>query len=156
MYEEDELAISFNEIRTEDRELAIRASGQWSLGQLIKHIESLPLSPSTDVRFDFPEMAPSNLNCYRGSYTELAINYKIGAPYPNAITFLGLLKSVIGKRLPGYKGGEFMMIHDTPLWVGNASCHSRIGIVGVKTEMLNDKIVTIWLMTSHCEHTTRH
>ena len=57
---------------------------------------------------------------YRGYYDDLALE-----PADFAITVTQLLNQlnwVINTELTGYKGGEFMMSADTPVWVANHGC----------------------------------
>ncbi len=44
---------------------------------------------------------------------------KTGASRSSTADFIALLKRTVGATLYGYKGGEFLMIEDTPVWVAN-------------------------------------
>lgn len=60
---------------------------------------------------------------YRGYYTDLAFE-----PESNrqpASEALATLRSCMGKTFTGYKGGDFVMHENTPLWEANYGCTGR-------------------------------
>lgn len=60
---------------------------------------------------------------YRGYYSDLSF-----APTGEKITageFLKMLKDSLGKTFGGYKGGDFVMDEDTPLWFSPYGCTGR-------------------------------
>lgn len=95
------------------------------------------------------------LDSWRGSYAELAFTmHEIRTGDENVITLKNLiemLQDANGETFQGYKGGDFTMSRNTPLWichgygisVGNRS--GDTGIVGVKHE--NNEII---IMTEDC------
>ena len=85
-----------------------------TLGELIEFIDKLPLL--TNVKFSNGSY-PSSVDSYRGYYSDLAIepsNEKI-----NVEKFLVMLKDSLGKTFEGYKGGDYVMEENTPLWMAN-------------------------------------
>ena len=87
-------------------------SGQMTLGRMI------------DVLAGMDEKRPvSNLfgaHSYRGYYTDLAFELAPGTRQAGEL--LAECRSVMGKALTGYKGGEFVMGENTPVWVADYGC----------------------------------
>lgn len=114
-----------------------------TLGELIKKLEIC--SPEAQVVFDFCNFSPTNLASYRGYYEQLAVGYS----HSQNITVLDLLKeclTVWGATLYGYKGGNYMMHSETPLWVANWGESHGTAITGV--DDLDWKVV---IQTQHEE-----
>ena len=60
------------------------------------------------------------LNSYRGYYSDLAFYVRKATPDEEPTTVGTLLKDLkwtIGSTFQGYKGGEFPMTKNTPLWI---------------------------------------
>lgn len=87
-----------------------------TLGKLIAILEDAPADMT--VMFTggtFDGSYPSTPNSDRGYYSDLAF-----APSTAQITvaeFLPVCKECVGKTFEGYKGGDFTMSDNTPLWV---------------------------------------
>jgi hypothetical protein len=120
-------------------------SPQLSLGELITRIEESGIlaedGDDKDIRYDFGTAIPTCLDSYRGSYDELALGYKLtgydDSSVPRSIKAKDLLKhlkSAIGKEFTGWKGGEFKMSEQTPVWVANCGDSGSTAIVGVLKE----------------------
>lgn len=90
---------------------------QKTLGELIQlaQHEKAQHEGDTQVRFDFGNFVPTEGSCYRGSYAEMAINYK---PWYKLTLddFVKMLCAEVGETHEGWKGGEYTMTEDTPLW----------------------------------------
>jgi len=95
----------------------MKTSPQLTLGKLIERIEAIE-DRSKPVVFD-EVYHPSDIDSWRGSYCELALTYETGEGKLSTADFIALLKRTVGATLYGYKGGEFLMIEDTPVWVAN-------------------------------------
>lgn len=135
-------------------------SVQLSLGQLILEVEDSGIYNSKqepkDVYFDFGSAIPADMDSWRGSYDELALGYRLSG-YDNnrqhhfadvkADKFLEMLKSTVGKEFTGWKGGEFTMSKDTPVWVANSGNSGNTAVVGV----LNDGWRLV-ILTAYCEY----
>ena len=103
-----------------------RSAEQMTLGQLIEQLEKMnPESEiicSTDTSMVF-----TTFNSYRGYYDDLALGYIAKDYYEEnkddeihtVKDFLEEAKRCLGKTFYGWKGGEFIMDKDTPLWVAN-------------------------------------
>lgn len=141
------------------RELRFRGNQQLSLGDFIKELESVDLKYDEetykDVEFDFGTALPTQLDSWRGSYDEIALGYKLsgydnnGEHFANtkADKLLEHLKSAIGKEYEGYKGGDFTMDENTPVWVANYGHSGNTGVVGVL-----DSGYKLVIITAYCEY----
>jgi hypothetical protein len=125
------------------RDEKMKTSTQTTLGELILVVELVVKDMNKPIVFDFDQnMKPYGVSCWRGSYTELAVNYDPKG-VKNVKEFLKILKDAIGKEFQGYKGGDFMMGKTTPVWVatdygdisiadykGNKE-HLTVGVIGI-------------------------
>lgn len=118
-------------------------SNQLSLGKLIKKIRVIAEKQEARIKGDESEakviysfcgLFPTDIDSWRGSYDELALNFK---SYRNEVEpmtvrdFLKMLEETVGQTFTGYKGGEFEMDEDTPVWVDNYSEYSHTEVVDV-------------------------
>lgn len=93
-----------------------RAEAQMTLGQFIDRLAELP--PETLVRVGSP-------HSYRGYYCDLAF-YPDAKPIP-ARDALTLAQKCMGEVFQGYKGGDYQMGRNTPIWLAHyGSCGARI------------------------------
>ena len=134
-------------------------SPQITIGELLALIKDIPEKSGDDnveVSFDFGTAYPIGLSSWRGSYAELAINYGLsGYDNDNASQFAHLdlaefrkeLEEAVGKTFQGWKGGDFTMTLDTPLWVANDGNVGNTGVVGI----LNRNYEVI-ILTAYCEY----
>lgn len=86
------------------------------------------------------ELAICNVvNSYRGYYSDLAIefyNVQYSTKERDIVTvgdILKTLKDALHETFEGYKGGEYVMEEDTPLWLGYYGESSGLAILGVET-----------------------
>lgn len=95
-----------------------------TLGELIDALERA--KPELSVVFDFPWVYPSGFGSYRGFFNELALGYVVGGYfgsndyYKNVGELLASAKTADGMEYSGWKGGNFTMTRETPVWVANA------------------------------------
>lgn len=106
--------------------------GTATIGSVIDALKSAPAG--ADVQFDFCYLAPTTVNSYRGYYDHLALGWSEPSGWPTVATVLAELQSAIGKTFEGYKGGDYKMDRDTPLWVANYSHSGGTGIVSITVE----------------------
>lgn len=99
-----------------------RAETQMTLGKMIDRLEAMP--PETIIE---GITAPHS---YRGYYCDLA--FERGETRIAASAALALCKSAMGEVFKGYKGGDFQMGRNTPLWL------SEYGNTGQKIMGLRD------------------
>ncbi len=149
-----------SQIITLQRTERMKDSIQLTLGKLIAEIEKCELKISSGhfktVDFDFGSAIPTRLASWRGSYAELALGYKLSGrdAYDrnnnNSITadiLIQNLKEAIGKSFEGWKGGDFIMNEDTPVWVSNPGDSGNTGIIGVY-----DAKHSLVILTAYCEY----
>ena len=129
--------------------------GQYTLGRLIEHIEKIIENFSEDdlkdcnIFYNFSDLFPTSFDSWRGSYDELALgydNFDNKKPH-NVKEFLKIAKEAIGGTFYGYKGGEFTMDKDTPIWIDNYGNASDTVICDVLERYGN-----IYLDTKYCKY----
>ncbi len=84
-----------------------RSATQLTLGKLISVLESMPP--------DFKVQGIGNPHSYRGYYSDLAFESLGGRRKCSEL--LRECKGIVGEVFQGYKGGDFPMSEDTPLWL---------------------------------------
>jgi hypothetical protein len=114
-----------------------------TLGELIAALDEQP--QEMGVRFANGER-PGRFISYRGAYADLAL--ESGEGYDGnlpahmvergyvAHETVGSLRAAadetIGKTLEGYKGGEYIMYVNTPIWLAEEGVSSGVALVGVE------------------------
>jgi hypothetical protein len=102
-----------------------RKQSQLTLGNLIELLEKL--DPKDKVqKLDEP-------HSYRGYYTDLAFirdEYNL-APVGEV---LDILKSCVSKTYTGWKGGDYTMDENTPIWVVESEGRCGLKIVGLEPD----------------------
>ena len=95
-----------------------RSYQQLTLGNLIDLLS--PFVDHANVKLvEFSDGThPKHLNSYRGYYEDLAIGY-FEYGYVLVNDFYKELKNTVGNYKEGYKGGDFQMSEDTPIWKAN-------------------------------------
>lgn len=105
---------------------------QLTLGMLIEKLARC--KPDSIVYFDFGNVRPINdVDSYRGFYEQLALGYEDTYSI-STVTVRQLLKTLEDSVLAtfgGWKGGEYVMDDDTPMWAANRGDSTRTMIVGV-------------------------
>lgn len=105
---------------------------QLTLGEFIKKLGEQP--QDNEIVFDFVCFVPLGIHSYRGYYDQLAIGYtdRVDSDYrPKVSDIVKLCKDAVGKYFTGYKGGDYLMTEQTPLWVSNYSESGDTAIVDV-------------------------
>jgi hypothetical protein len=87
-----------------------RAASQMTLGKLIERLETLP--PETMLDLASP-------HSYRGYYSDLA--FEIGDKIA-AADALKMCRAAMGEVFQGYKGGDYQMGRNTPVWRASYGC----------------------------------
>ena len=126
-----------------DRQKRLAKSDQLTLGEMILKLDPIiekqkdRINEKLDeaiVYYDFSYFYPTNANSWRGSYAELALNYKSDGEPLTVTKFTEMLKECVGKTFIGYKGGEFEMSRQTPVWVaeyGESGSTAVIDIIDI-------------------------
>lgn len=87
-----------------------------TLGELIDALKSFPKDYLVFIKpYD---LVPIEFDSYRGYYDQLALNYDINGSC-TVEKLLKLAKQSVNKTFIGYKGGEFVMTKNTPVWISN-------------------------------------
>jgi hypothetical protein len=137
----DERQEQINKMLDDERKNAIKVTGQWNLGQLIDAVKSVSdkdkrvkyshvTSPQDSNYFGYPAGACS----WRGIYKELAIGYKdlfVDCMPTTVLEFLILLKGCVGTTFYGWKGGEYTMTRETPVWVDSPGDSNHNMVYGI-------------------------
>jgi len=90
-----------------------RADYQLTLNDAI--IKLTGLNTDLPVIFDFDNnYGPSSPDSYRGYYSDLAFE-PVSQTVPVS-QFMAMCQEALGKTFTGYKGGDFLMDKNTPLW----------------------------------------
>lgn len=121
---------------------AARLSGH--MGLRVKEILAVLDAAPDDVSvgFDFEYMKPNGIGSYRGYYSDLAIGFDNDYRRPDVKNeeFRQELRDCIGQTFTGYKGGDFTMTEDTPVWVANNGNSGGTAVIRVT---YNDWSVTL-------------
>lgn len=86
-----------------------RSETQMTLGELIDRLESMPEDATIE--------GIGEPHSYRGYYSDVALERTEGR-IPAKVALI-ICQGAVGKIFMGYKGGEFTMCHDTPVWIAN-------------------------------------
>lgn len=108
---------------------------QMTLGDMIDELAEF--GPDADVRFAFGRFAVDGLHSYRGYYEELALGYAVaeyGQAPMKASALRATLESAVGRVFEGYKGGEYVMSRNTPMWAANEGDSYQACIVGISND----------------------
>lgn len=99
-----------------------RSNYHLTLGALIKALAVA--NPDALVIFDTGG-APSSPHSYRGYYSDLA--FETSGERMTAAHLLDTCRNALGVSFEGYKGGDFVMKENTPLWSASyGSCGRAI------------------------------
>ena len=136
-------------------------SEQLTLGEIIDKLKPLiskqeSISKKYDheatVVFDFEYAFPINFGSWRGSYSELSLSFGfVGYKFESDEKSMGLseflkkCEETVGKTFEGWKGGDFTMDRDTPVWVANQGNSGNTGIIDIV-----DNEYEIILITKYC------
>lgn len=122
--------------------------GTISLGALIDRLTTA--APEGRVFYDFCDTTPRGIDSYRGYYDHLALGWSSDirtlADQTAVKDLLAILRSAIGGTFHGWKGGEYVMNRDSPVWVDNSGECSSTAIVGVSVE--NEDRDWVYILTA--------
>lgn len=107
---------------------------QMSLGQLIDALKNVRASNDKEditVCFDFEYSRPTDFSSWRGVYAEIAIGFAFDGDETTLDDLIVRAERSIGKTFGGYKGGDFTMTRDTPVWVANYGNSGSTAVTGV-------------------------
>lgn len=98
------------------------------LGNIIEALETA--KPDSIVQFDFGGFAPDGVMSYRGYYSDLALGFEKKYDV-KVVDVLGWLRGAVGEVFTGYKGGDYLMDRETPVWVANYGDSHGVAVVRV-------------------------
>jgi len=136
------------------RKATFEKTPQWTLGQLIEELEKIEADEDCYVSFAFGSFVPTTCHSWRGSYNEISIGYAEMEwdKRPKLNEFLQHLRDCIGKEFTGWKGGEYIMDFDTPVWVAEEGRSGNSGVVGIRPSIgANGKAYVVHVRTDYCE-----
>jgi len=125
------------------RQEELKNSPQLLLGEMILKLKAIK-NKELPLFVDIMDKRPKGIDSWRGSYCELSIqtedfgNYQgkiekdygdfqtheqisIGKENPTVAEWIEVLKEAQGKTFTGYKGGDFLMSKNTPVWLAEYS-----------------------------------
>lgn len=106
-----------------------------TLGGMITKLESI--KPSTLILVD-GKLGLCSPHSYRGYYEDLAFSASNVKAY-SAKKLLALCRDIRGQTFTGYRGGDFLMSGDTPLWLSSYGEASGIAIMDL---LSNGTVIT--------------
>jgi hypothetical protein len=121
-----------------------------TVGELIEKLKAIDLSEDDRepvVEFDFGDARPTGyIASWRGVYSEMALGYEAyDYAYdgkPTISELISNLESQIGEQRTGWKGGQYTINSNSPLWVANSGSGSHTAIVDVIRPLWSIVIVT--------------
>lgn len=117
-----------------------------TLGELIAKLEQQDGEADLAVQYHETLREVSDVDSYRGYYSDLAIEPG-GDSYGSVAYGLDLLREAVGKTFTGYKGGDYTMTSRTLVWVDHYGNYSGLGVTGVE---VRDGLVVI--TSADCEN----
>lgn len=116
-----------------------RGMGNMTIGEMLSVLKRK--DQELDVMLDFVHFRPDGCHSYRGYYEDLAIGYKAGGDM-KVWQLVKLLDDASGQTFTGYKGGEYSMSSDTPVWVANHNEAGGTGIVDIQDGGWRIRLIT--------------
>jgi hypothetical protein len=111
---------------------------QLTLGKLLSLIKKFYETENElkqQVIFDFCSTFPHSFHSWRGDYYQISLDYHLWDDDEQPLLaeqFIKMMENdVIGKVFFGWKGGEFTMTEDTPVWVSTQRGGHHTAVVGV-------------------------
>lgn len=105
-----------------------RSNYHLTLGELIDKLKQF--NKKMIVKIDFNNLSPAAAMSYRGYYSDLAFDWSNDDI--NVQDFLDICKNTINTELEGYKGGEFLMESNTPVWIDEYSIAMGCAVMDIK------------------------
>ena len=106
-----------------ERETKNRAQSQLTLGKLIALLKDI------EPRCGRQVTGLGKLDSYRGYYSDLAFGGHVANVSPEKL--LEHCQAAMGRTFQGYKGGDFVMHENTPLWISEYGRASGIKLMGL-------------------------
>ena len=123
-----------------------RNISQITLGELLNQLESI--DSDKPIMFDngkYPEIGGLGIYSYRGYYCHACMQYKSEYERVTVANMIAMLKNKIGDVRTGYKGGDYYMNPDVPVWMAEYGRAEQIAIVEVDGDGYT-AIIRTWLV----------
>lgn len=116
---------------TVEKNQSFHDAGGVTLGKLLDLLMMVPGGLPIKLQWGDEHLVNvGDIDSYRGYYSDLAI--EPGYPEEREVADVyDMLNAAIGSTFEGYKGGDFVMHADTPVWVSLYGNTSGIGVTGV-------------------------
>lgn len=114
-----------NTMAEQDR--VIRSKYHVTLGGLISTLENVGSGKTVLVKETGKSV--NSPHSYRGYYSDLA--FEESDEKMTVGDFVTLCKNAVGTSYVGYKGGDFIMGEDTPLWISHYGCCGS-AVIGIE------------------------
>jgi hypothetical protein len=122
-------------------------SDQLSLGEIVLMLDAIDgKNARVCLLIDDTIKTPVNLDSWRGSYNELAIDYDDSVKGMSFKKFHKMMNDAIGETFTGYKGGEYTMNRQTPVWAAHYGESGKDGVCKITKE--GNKVI---IKTTKCE-----
>jgi len=108
-----------------------RGKYQLTLGGLIDKLKDCT---STKRVIYLTGGAPCSPDSYRGYYSDLA--FDTTCEDVTVESLLKLAQECVGKVFEGYKGGDYKMSEDTPLWIDSYGSYNSVAMMDVDENTL--------------------
>ena len=121
-----------------------RSEKMFTLGDLIDELEKYPRN--WEVLIEPFHLVPLSFDSYRGYYHDLCLTYSTRKENLGEKMSVGKLLDMCneanGKEFCGYKGGDFLMNRETPIWVSDYDYSTGMAIS--KVEKCFDGLINIY------------
>jgi hypothetical protein len=94
------------------------------------------------VRFAFGNAYPTTFDSYRGSYSELCIQFEGGSGGKYASEFLKEIENAFTEEFEGWKGCRHQMSSITDVYVACRGCTSKTRIIGILSDVYGINLLT--------------
>lgn len=122
----------------------MRSNTMFTLGNLIDELEKYPRN--WEVLIEPFHLVPLSFYSYRGYYHDLCLTYSTREESLGEKMSVGKLLDMCneanGKEFCGYKGGDFLMNRETPIWVSDYDYSTEMAIA--KVEKCYDGLINIY------------
>jgi hypothetical protein len=123
------------------RDKQMLTSDQLTLGEILGKLKPIlekqkERENESTVKYDFEYLFPTGIDSWRGSYSEIALDFSdydyTKNKKPMTVSeFYKLIESAIGETFEGYKGGDFTMTENTPVWVANYGNSGNTAVIDI-------------------------
>lgn len=143
----DDFLSGVDNLTRAQRGMRFKDSPQITLGELISKLEATRDNHEKYVEFDFEYLRPKGVHSWRGAYHELAIDFEPDVENSSTTKlddFIKILKEAVGSTFTGWKGGDYVMSEETPVWVSRPGMGANTAVIGVHDASYKTVILTTY------------